>query len=238
MDIVRKYFDNVIKGIEDTYKKEKDSLEAISELFYSHMVNDGLVQLFGVKEGREFAIELNYRAGGLAAFHELKFSDLVLHGLCDKKDLDNGTVYDDISYVKRFYDFYEIDDRDMFVLISEKGNEPLIIEMAKEAKRRKMTVVSVVNQKSYDACGGLLNDYADLVLDMGASYPDVSITIENIETGSLRNNISNSIAQMLMAETYSLYIRDGKEAPILLSNNTTGAKEHNSSLLEGYGKRL
>ena len=238
MDIKKQYFDLVKKKVEEVYATQLDSIENVARLFGECMENQGVVQLFGVRHGEEFVNELNYRAGGIAPFHGLKLKDLVLMEKVDQKDIDSDVIYNDVTVADRFAQAYDLDDRDLYCLVSFYGNEPLVLELARRAKEKGQKVVGVVNKKSYDACGGKLLDYCDLYLDMGADEPDNAIDLDGVKIGQLSSTVSNVTAQMLTAELYRYYTEKGKEAPVLLSANVKGADVHNNSLTDPYGRRV
>ena len=236
MDIKKEYFECIKKTTKQTYNLQYEQIKDVANLFVSCMENGGVVQLFGVKHGEEFVNELNYRAGGIAQFHAYKIKDLILYGKVDQDDYDSGKVYDDISLIDKFEELYELDDRDMYCLVSFYGNEPLLIEIAKKAKQKGQKVVGVINKKSYDD-GGLL-DYCDAYLDMNAQAVDTVLDIDGIKTGQISSTIGNIIAQMLTAEVFNCFNAQGKQAPVLLSANIKGADVHNNSLTDPYGRRI
>ncbi len=238
MDIKKAYFELIKDRVSDAYEKQKDQIKAVAEMFSSCMENRGVVQLFGVRHGEEFVNELNYRAGGIAPFHGLKLKELVLKELLKQDEIDSGEVYSDLSVIDKFAQIYELDDRDMYCLVSFYGNEPLIVELARRAKEKGQKVVAVVNKKSYDKYGGKLLDYADLYLDMDADEPDLALDIDGTKTGQLSSTVCNVIAQMITAEVYNSFVSQGKEAPVLLSANIKGADIHNNSLTDPYGRRV
>lgn len=238
MDIKKAYFELIKDRVSDAYEKQKDQIKAVAEMFSTCMENMGVVQLFGVRHGEEFVNELNYRAGGIAPFHGLKLKELVLKELLKQDEIDSGEVYGDLSVIDKFARIYDLDDRDMYCLVSFYGNEPLIVELARRAKEKGQKVVAVVNRKSYDKYGGKLLDYADLYLDMDADEPDLALDIDGVKTGQLSSTVCNVIAQMITAEVYNSFVSKGKEAPVLLSANIKGADIHNNSLTDPYGRRV
>jgi uncharacterized phosphosugar-binding protein len=238
MDFKKAYFELIKDRVSDAYEKQKDQIKAVAEMFSSCMENMGVVQLFGVRHGEEFVNELNYRAGGIAPFHGLKLKELVLKELLKQDEIDSGEVYGDLSVIDKFARIYDLDDRDMYCLVSFYGNEPLIVELARRAKEKGQKVVAVVNRKSYDKYGGKLLDYADLYLDMDADEPDLALDIDGVKTGQLSSTVCNVIAQMITAEVYNSFVSKGKEAPVLLSANIKGADIHNNSLTDPYGRRV
>jgi len=238
MDIKKTYYELIKDRVSDAYEKQKDQIKAVAEMFSSCMENMGVVQLFGVRHGEEFVNELNYRAGGIAPFHGLKLKELVLKELLKQDEIDSGEVYGDLSVIDKFARIYDLDDRDMYCLVSFYGNEPLIVELARRAKEKGQKVVAVVNRKSYDKYGGKLRNYADLYLDMDADEPDLALDIDGVKTGQLSSTVCNVIAQMITAEVYNSFVSKGKEAPVLLSANIKGADIHNNSLTDPYGRRV
>ena len=238
MDIKKAYFELIKERVSDAYEKQKDQIRAVAGLFFECMENNGVVQLFGVRHGEEFVNELNFRAGGIVPFHGLKLKELVLKELLKQEEIDSGDVYSDFGVIDKFAQIYDLDDRDMYCLVSFYGNEPLIVELARRVKEKGQKVVAVVNRKSYDLHGGKLLDYADLYLDMNADEPDLALDIDGTKTGQLSSTVTNVIAQMITAEVYNCFVSAGKEAPVLLSANVKGADIHNSSFTDPYGRRV
>ena len=238
MDIKKEYFELIKKKVNEAYDSQHEQMAKIAAMFGECMENLGVVQLFGVRHGEEFVNELNYRAGGIAPFHAYKFRDLLMRGQLEQSKIDNGEAYNDLSIIDRLEKIYELDDRDMYCLVSFYGNEPLVIELAKRAKAKGQKVVGVVNKKSYDKAGGTLLEYCNAYLDMCADEPDVALNIDGVKTGQLSSTVANVIAQMLTAEVYKYFTDNGKKAPVLLSANVKGADVHNNSFTDPYGRRI
>jgi uncharacterized phosphosugar-binding protein len=238
MDIKKRYFELIKERIRDAYENQADKIREAAALFGECAENGGVIQLFGVKHGEEFVNELNYRAGGLAPFHALRLKDMMLKKLIDQDDIDSGVIYDDLTLIDKFAEAFVMDDRDMYVLVSFYGDEPVVLEIARRAKEKGQKVVAVVNRKSYDAHGGKLLDYADVWLDMDPEEPDLALDVNGHKVGQISSTVTNVIAQMLTAEFYDYYVRQGKEAPVLLSANIKGADVHNNSLTDPYGRRV
>lgn len=238
MDIKRQYFDLIQKKIDTAFNNQKDKFKQVANLFGDCMCNGGVVQLFGVKHGEEFVNELNYRAGGIAPFHGFKLKDMMLKGLVSQADIDSGKVYEDTNVADIFLKNYQIDDRDMIVLDSFTGSEPLVLELAKRYKNNDQKVVGVINKKTYDKTGSKLLDYCDCWIDMEADDPDVALNIDGLSVGQASSTVTNVIAQMITADVYEYYVSKGKEAPVLLSANVKGADVHNNSLTDPYERRV
>ena len=242
MDIKKQYFDGLKAHIEHAYDTQLDTMKAIAKLFSDTALNGGVVQLFGVNHGEEFVNELNFRAGGLAPFHGIKLVDLVLNGVCDGPVIDSGEVLNSDAYLDKLLSLYKLDPRDCYVIVSEKGCEPLVIALAKKVKAHGHKLVGVVNQKTYERLSANLDeklgDYCDLMLDLSAEDPDVALHVADTPVGQYSSTIGNVMAQMITAEGYAYYRSLGKEAPVLLSANIKGADKHNDSLTDPYEGRV
>ena len=235
MDIKKQYFELIKQRINDVYDLNAEKMKKVAKMFGECMQNLGVVQLVGFKHSEEFVNEMFYRAGGIAPYHGLKLKDLVLKGMYDQAKIETGEVYSDLSVIDKWNQIYQMDDRDMWCLVSFYGDEPVLEEIAKRAKAKGQKVVVVINTKSNR---GNLLDYADEYLDMGAPNEDVAQYIDNTPIGQLSSTSTNVMAQMLTAEVYNYYVSIGKDAPVLLSANIKGADIHNNSLTDPYERRV
>ncbi len=244
MDIKKQYFELVKDHIREAYDSQSDKMAEISKMFGDCMRNKGVVQLFGTNHGQEFVNELNFRAGGLAPYHGINVMDLVLNDMAKRDVIDSGEVYNDLTYLPKLLSLYKLDDRDMWVLISARGNEPIVVELALKAKEKGQKVVAVVNKKSYDGAetlhesGKKLLDVCDAWLDMTADEPDLAVVVNGKPVGQISSTVANVIAQMLTADCYNDFVSNGLEAPVLLSANLKGADVHNNALTDVYEGRV
>lgn len=244
MDIKLQYFNILKQAIERAYVDEHEKLTKVADLFYDTIQENGVIQLFGVKHGEEFVNELNFRAGGLAPYHGIGLKDLILRNVITQDEYDSGEVYNREDILNLMLDLYKLDKNDTYVLVSQYGNEPLLIELAKYCKDNGHKIVAVINKKSYDVspCEHSTNtkllDYSDIYLDMDVNEPDVALRVGKYSVGQVSSTVANVLAQMLTAELYHKFEMSGKEAPVLLSANIKGADVHNNTLTDVYEGRV
>ncbi|MFI3283581.1 MAG: sugar isomerase domain-containing protein [Erysipelotrichaceae bacterium] len=241
MATIKEYFETAKKGVAEAKESQRENLKECAKLMGDCMLEDGVVQLFGINHGLAFSMELGYRAGGLMPFHQMRTIDLVLRGVVKESDLANPSFNHDEANAQLLWDLYRIDPTDMFILISQTGSEALIVETAKMAKEKGHKVVVVVSEKtqsetkSTHSTGKQLKDYADLVIDNCTPNPDVVVSLNDKTMLAQNSTITGNIfAQMITAETYK-YLKDkGEECPVLLSVNVAGADAHNRILSDQY----
>ena len=56
------------------------------------MLNDGIIQLFGVNHDRALPMELGFRAGGLVQYHQINIDNAILRGAVND-EYENTTWY-------------------------------------------------------------------------------------------------------------------------------------------------
>ncbi len=220
---------------------QKDQIVKAASLLGECMQNDGIVQLVGFGNDGEFSMELGYRAGGLMPFHRCDIKDLCLRGLITEEQYNDPTTIEKEEYAPKFWETYKIDPRDMFIITCTDASEGLCVEIAKKAKEEGHKVIAVISKKAADAAtsrhssGKKTTDFADLVLDEGADYPDTNVEvapgIKMCQVGTIAGNV---IAQMLTGEAYRYFVEKGEDCPILFSANIAGADVHNRAISDKY----
>ena len=226
--------------ISNAKENQRANILKASQIMGDCMLNNGVIQLFGLKEGEAFSMELGYRAGGLMPFHQFKTKDLLLRGVISNEEWMDPGFYDSKEMAKKLWELYNIQPEDMFVLISNAGNNGLIVEVAEIAKSKghKIIVVTSVNvaknSVSLHENGKNIMDYADLVIDNMSNDPDLVIEHQGLFMNQTSTIVGNVIAQMLTAETYKYLSSIGHKPGILLSVNIKGADEHNRAMAEQY----
>lgn len=236
------YFKIGKKYLKDAKESQRENIYAASKLMGDCMLTNGVVQLFGLEEGRAFSMELGYRAGGLMPFHQFSTKDLLLRGVISNDEWNDPKFNDSIDMAHKLWDLYNIYQEDMFCLISNVGDNALIVEIAKMAKEKGhkvMVVTTMASAKeavSKHPSGKMLYEFGDVIIDNSAPNPDTVLEIGkgNIKINQVSTIIGNVIAQMLTAETYRYITGLGHECEVLLSANVKGADAHNRLMSDKY----
>lgn len=239
MDKLEEMFHLFQARIPETARRIRPEIIRMSELFATCAQAGGVIQLFGVRHGEEFVNELNFRAGGLTPFHAIRPMDMALNGLIEKDCVESGDVFNRADLLPTLLGLYKLDARDLYCIVSAGGNEPLSLALAHEAKANGHVLTAVVNRKTVaKETGETVADLADCILDMGADDPDIATVVQDQPIGQLGSTLANVSAQMITAEMYAWYVRNGLKAPVLLSANNEGADRHNAALTDPYNGRI
>lgn len=236
MDIKKQVFNNIIEHYNTMFYFEKDLITKAAEIIKDCVEHRGVVQVCGVGHAVEFANELNYRAGGIAPVHAINPDELYVKGVLCEEEYDD--FYNKSKNIDIIRENFILDDRDIFVLVSNTGGEPLLLEIARQAKKNFQKVIVVLNRNNTQIQKGSILEYCDLVLDACAEEKDFVIDVNGLPIGRYWTTVCNVLAQMITAEVYHLYSEEGKKCPVLLSANLKDADIHNNALTDIYGKRV
>ena len=240
MNNIKKYFDVVHEYLDRIDSECGEEIIEASHMLAECFDNNGIGQLFGLKHGLEFAMELGYRAGGLMPFHKMNLGDLLLRGKITEEQLNDEAIYDNLEIAHMLVENYNTYPEDMYIIVSSGGYEAVAVEVALMAKEAGQKVIAVVNMNevrqatSHHPSGKLLTDVADLVIDTLAPYPDVTVEVAGEQMCPIGTINGNIIAQMITGETYNYFVSQGKECPILLSANVKGADVYNRKISDKY----
>lgn len=148
----KEVFDDIKYSLINYSNKRINDINLIANEFVNTIINNGVIQLFGLDKHEQFVQEIYYRSGGLVPFH--KIVDL------DINNLENN---------------YKIDVNDSFFLVSENGMEKEIVELAEYAKKNNHKVMLLV--ESLD--DGINKELFDCVVYFGKTDKVYKYTLNN-----------------------------------------------------------
>lgn len=202
----------------------------------------GRIFLFGSGHSHLLAEEAFYRAGGLAAATPVFSSALMLHEdphLSCRLERTPGVA---AGLLER----YQPATGEMLFVFSNSGVNCLPVELALEAKKRGLYVVSVsafeyAKIAPQSALGIRLDQAADLALDNGGVPGDALLQLENCNwrVGPSSTILGALLWNSLVVECVAaLQARgvDSDKLPVFASLNMRGAAEHNAALLDEWRK--
>ncbi|HEY3311068.1 MAG TPA: SIS domain-containing protein [Anaerolineales bacterium] len=198
--------------------------------------------LFGRGHSHLLAEEAFYRAGGLAAATPVFSSALMLH-----EDVHQSSRLERTSGLAAgLLERYHPAVGEMLFIFSNSGVNQLPVELALEAKRRGLYVVSVsaleyAKIAPQSGLGLRLDQAADLALDNGGIPGDALLALEGCEwrVGPSSTILGALLWNCLVVECMAVLQSRGVSAenlPVFASSNMRGAAEHNAALLEEWRK--
>ncbi|NCB32920.1 MAG: sugar isomerase domain-containing protein [Erysipelotrichia bacterium] len=240
----KEYLQIVKKQIDSMIEQQRETILQTAEMMGQCFVENGLAQVCGLDSGSAFAMELYYRAGGLMPFHRFNSKDLALRKVMTEEEISSEQFNGKKENAEKWWGIYRVDSKDMFMICDLNGHTPVLVELAKLAKERGHKVVALVCRKQMDQYISTdpedtgITEYADIILDTGAEYPEPVGTVNGKYKVGLTNTVLvDVLAQSLNAETYAWLKRNGHDRMVLLSANVTGADVHNRAISDQYADR-
>lgn len=219
--------------IEQIYNTQDENIERAARLMADSFEKGKILQAFGGGHSAAGAMELCHRAGGFAPAKRLM-------------EFSNGE-YEDIEGVGTTYMHgVDMEEDDIFVLISNSGRNPMTIEMAIEAKKKGAKIIVITSMDttlhvtSRHSGGKNLYEYADVVIDNCTIEGDCSIELAGLDTKicAMSSIAVTTVIQEMCCRCAKMMLKDGYEPPISKSKNIDGGKEYNQKLFEKYWYRV
>ncbi|TLQ08033.1 SIS domain-containing protein [Marinilactibacillus psychrotolerans] len=236
------YFNTAIDLLNKIKNEQKKTIEKAGKKIAESIEGGGIVYLFGCGHSHILTEEVFYRAGGLAPIYPIFHEPLMLHeGAAASSVLERKNDYAD-----KFMRNVDIQEKDIIIVISTSGRNPVPIDVAKIAKEKGAFIVVLTSltysksQPSRHISGQSLFEMGNIVIDNGAVSGDAVLSLPNLEIPFASTSTLTGVAilQSIFAESIEQMEKDNFEPPIFLSGNTENADKHNEKLLKKYEKRI
>lgn len=240
--MITNYYQEIQKQLAHVFENEEQAMQQVGEVISNKINEGGIVYLFGCGHSHIFTEEVFYRAGGLAPISPILIEPLMLHqggAASSQKERKN-------DYVRPYLKDYPITDKDVLIVISTSGINPVPIDVATYGNECGATTVALTStayatsQSSRHKDGFYLKDICDYVINN--HIPTGDTTLRHAESGigyaPSSSVIGISILQAVLAEVVHLLIENGTTPPVFISGNIAGSDEHNQRLLEKYGEKV
>ncbi|WP_122646092.1 SIS domain-containing protein [Enterococcus mediterraneensis] len=214
-------------------RKEEPKMREAGKRIAVAIANGGILQAFGSGHSHAGAIEISGRAGGLIPTKAII-------------DPANG-MYESIEGVGNLLaKKVQIKEYDIFVIISNSGRNPEVIELAKWVKDHGNDLIVVtaldISEKSTSrhSSGMRLFELADVILDNHSVFGDAALTIDGLDTPVC--GTSSYAATLLLQQTMHFAINElvtqGIKPPVYKSANIDGGREENDYWEKKYADRI
>ncbi len=230
---MNEYLQNLIANLQAIDKTQADKIEKAQALVAKVIANDGLIHVFGCGHSHIPALDTFYRAGGLANVSAMLDTDLMLHNGAAK-----SSRMEKMSGIGgEIYRRYTVEKRDLLVVFSASGKNTVPCEVADSARENGVFTIGV-SSSNYFEKGGKLHQHVDLHIDCMVPYGDASVAVGDVKMGGLSTSAFCYILNSVLIGGAKLAEAQGVKAPIYLSGNIEGGREHNLALENKYLGRI
>lgn len=213
---------------------QRAAIEKAAEWVADTIADDGIVYTLGSGHSLMIAAELYYRAGGMAPFD-------VLH------DKTFGRAERLRGYAKVLIDSYPVTERDLIVIVSNSGRNPLPVEMALEARERRIRTIALTSIRHsrsvvpLEGLPGSLFEVADLVIDNCGKPGDASVEIDPafpVAVGPTSTIAGIFVVNSLVVEAARILFDRGLRPPVFMSANVDQGDSWNAPLVDYLRQRI
>jgi uncharacterized phosphosugar-binding protein len=228
-----RYFDALSAALERARLLNGEGLAAAARIVEQVVAGDGIVYVFGSGHSQLAALELNRRAGSIAAIQVV---------------FDPG--WGRAEHVEGYGDALVADQapepRDCLIAISHSGNTAAAIDIARRARSSGTPVIAVTSvsasrrAQARHSSGMKLSQLADVVLDDGAAGADPGIEVSGLDEciGPTSTIVAAALLHEIVVQAVEQLTARGVKAPVLLPNSAEGGRQHNEQLRNRYRDRI
>src|ERR1700679_320598 len=236
MPLAETYFNRANELLVRAWQANAPAIAQLAPLIGASIARGGVVHTFGSGHSELISREIIGRAGGLVC----------VTGIIDPTGgfIENLPGYGQ-KLVERYDRQYQLLPGETVIVISNSGKNASPIDVALYAKAKGLHVAALTclamskATPSQHPSGRKLFEVADHVLDNGGVPGDALVEIGGgVSAGPTSTLIGCSVLNWLMLSVVEWLRANGHPLPVLLSQNSPGAIEHNRELGSRYKGRL
>jgi uncharacterized phosphosugar-binding protein len=232
----------VVHMLEKIHKSQMPTIEKLAAIIAKKTVGGSILFGFGTGHSHVIAEELYIRAGGLFTAKGILEPEFMLHGTKWK-----STALERIEGIaKSILTLNGARPRDVIIIISNSGRNPVPIEMAMEATKMGMEVACITNiehSKSISSrhkSGKKLYEVCKHVIDNCGVPGDAAMGVKGApyKFGATSTITGAYIIQQIVSLTIMNIKNLGEIPPVLLSSNLDNSDAYNQALLKSYFEKF
>lgn len=224
-------------------QSETPKIEAAGEAFARSIQAGGRVYLFGSGHSVIPVLDIFPRYGGFVGFYPIYDPRLMWFNVVGPGGARELLWLERREgYAAVVLESYQLEPRDCILIFSHGGLNAAPVEMAIEARKKGLTVVSVSSHqnrrqaKATHSSGKTLADASDIAIDNWVPPEDALIRVEGrrekFAAGSTLAAVS--VAMALVAETGARLVKSGVQPATFVTPNVGLAPDHNQNVFREY----
>ncbi|MDE3181477.1 MAG: SIS domain-containing protein [Acidobacteriota bacterium] len=237
------YLARIAEIVSEIRRTQMQKIEQAAEAFARSIQSGGRVYLFGSGHSVLPVLDIFPRYGGFVGFHPIYDPRLMWFNVVGPGGARELLWLERREgYAAVVLESYQLAARDSILIFSHGGLNAAPVEMAIEAGKKGLVVVSVSSLENHrqakptHSSGKKLADASSIAIDNCVPPEDALISVEGAEgrfaAGSTAAAVS--IAMALVAETGERLVKAGIKPPTFVSPNTGLPPDHNQKVFREY----
>lgn len=232
------FYEIVKSQLEEQMTEEKENIEEAAKICAETIKKDRLIHVFGCGHSQMFAMEVFYRAGGLVPVNALLIPHLSVFPKAKLSTFQERVE----GFSQEYLELQNTSPDDVMIIVSISGRNAAVIDMAKAAKEKDMTVIALVSKqfsgkvKSRHSSGKKLADLADVIIDIKCVEGDACLSMEGLPvkfTGT-STILGMTVMNSILARCIEICVEAGYSPPIYVSSNLDEGDEKNKKYIKDY----
>jgi uncharacterized phosphosugar-binding protein len=237
------YLNKIQEILESIKKKEIQNIRAAARIMARSVERGGRIYAFGSGHSVIPVLDLYPRYGSFVGFYPLYDPRLMWFNVIGPGGARELLWLErQEGYVKIFLQSYRLEPQDCLIAFSHGGLNSAAIEIAVEAKKKGLKVITVSSHANRKFCqprhssGKYLSDLADVAIDNCTPPEDALVDVGRMEKVAAGSTVAAiAVAMSLVAETAALLAKKGKLPPTFVSPNVQGVpKGHLEKVYEAF----
>lgn len=234
------YIAHIQKLLDDVEQGEAKAMEKTVDVLAEAILTHHSIFIFGASHAGILTQEMFYRAGGLMVINPIFGREVML----DTEPITHTSRMERLTgYGTLLAKNTPMQEGDILIVHSVSGRNPVAIELALDAKQKKVTVVCLTNLSysknvtSRHESGKRLFEVSDIVIDNHGEKGDACVSIPGIDqkVSPTSTVIGAAILNSIVAATAEELVKRGlNPPPIFYSANIDGGDKHNLEIFEKY----
>jgi uncharacterized phosphosugar-binding protein len=241
MTAIDRYRENLMKTLDRAFDTQKEQLEAAADMILDTLKAGKMVYTFGTGHGHLLALEIFYRAGGMAKVCPVLDEKLMLHISAAGSTQEERKE----EWVDELLRRYPMGAGDTLLIFSNSGRNAVPVGLAVEARKRGTRVIALTSHQhsssvsSRSPRGLRLFEAADLVLDNCGIPGDASVEFsDGRRVGPTSTAVGAALLQAVVCRVKEKAMEEGVDAEFFVSSNVDGGDAVNDLLVEKYGGEI
>lgn len=240
MSFADTYLNHVMDLLARVKETQMQAVEHAAQVCSRKLKAGGILYTFGTGHSHLLAEEIFYRAGGLVRVYPILDQALMLHdGAAKSTDMERVEGYAAVLAAH-----HNLQRDDVIFIFSNSGRNAVTVEMALEAKKRGLFVISVTNLahstsvSSRHSSGKKLMEVSDLVIDNGGCVGDASMEIGGDRVGPTSTVIGAALMQSIICRIVEICMEEKTPVEVFSSSNVDQGDEINSAYIKKYKNQI
>ncbi|HEV2425776.1 MAG TPA: sugar isomerase domain-containing protein [Terriglobia bacterium] len=240
------YLSRIAEVIAAIQRTQTQKIEAAADAFSRSIQSGGRVYLFGSGHSVIPVLDVFPRYGSFVGFQPIYDPRLMWFNVVGPGGARELLWLERREgYVPVLLQSYQMEGRDSILIFSHGGLNAAPVEMAIEAGKKGLTVVSVSSHQNRQAkathsSGRKLADASTIAIDNCVPPEDALVGVEGIrEKFAAGSTVAAvSIAMALVAETGAKLVKSGAKPATFVSPNVGLPADHNQRVFEEYERLI